>query len=362
MKGPSQLTRLAFIGVRGHQGVVLRTLPRTPAVRVVGLCDGGAEPIDSLINWCESNGHQPQVYPDHRRMLDDARPHAVVICGPFEQHASMAVDAIQRGIHVLVEKPAAITLEDLESLQAACVAHPDVHLASMQTSRHEAGYYTARQLVLAGAIGDVRLMNARKSYKLGQRGAYYAQRETYGGTIPWVGSHAIDWMLWIGGHAVRSVYATHSAACNEENGTMERSALCHFTLCGERFASVSIDVFRPGTAPTHGDDWIRVVGTAGVLEARAESVTLINAEGDGTAPVPLQTPPSLFEDFVDHVEGRRKGLNGAHDTFATTAACLLARQSADEGRAIDAAEWTSLHIKAATPAAAEDVSAETANT
>lgn len=346
MSGSFQLTRLAFIGVRGHQGVVLRTLPRTPAVRVVGLCDGGAEPIDTLVEWCASNGHQPQVYQDHRRMLDDARPHAVVICGPFEQHASMAIDAIGRGIHVLTEKPAALTFDDLERLRAACDEHPEVHLAGMQTGRHEAGFYTARQLVAADAIGDVRLINARKSYKLGQRGAYYTQRETYGGTIPWVGSHAIDWVLWIGGHRIRSAYATHSAGCNGGLGTMERSALCHFTLGGERFASVSIDIFRPANAPTHGDDWIRVVGTAGVLEARPQSVTLINADSDGSTPVALQTPPSMFEDFVDHVEGRRKGLNGAHDTFATTAACLLARQSADEGRAIDADALTPVRIKA----------------
>lgn len=346
---PMQLSRLAFVGVRGHQGVVLRSLPRMPNVRVVGLCDGGAEPIDSLIEWCRTNGHQPEVYQDYGEMLANARPHAVVICGPFEQHASMTIDAMERGIHVLTEKPAALTIEDLERLRTAVERHPHVHLAGMQTARFEAGFYTARQLVRQGAIGDVRLINARKSYKLGKRGLYYTARETYGGTIPWVGSHAIDWVLWIGGHRIRSAYATHSAACNEGLGTMERSALCHFTLCGERFASVSIDVFRPANAKSHGDDWIRIVGTEGVLEARPNAVTLINASNDGTVPVPLETPPSMFEDFAACVEGRSPGLNGPHDTLATTAACLLARQSADDGRVIEAESFTSIPMTSKQP-------------
>jgi predicted dehydrogenase len=50
-----------------------------------------------------------------------------------------------------------------------------------------------------GSIGKVRLMNSQKSYKLGSRSEFYKHRQTYGGTIPWVGSHAIDWMYWLSG-------------------------------------------------------------------------------------------------------------------------------------------------------------------
>jgi hypothetical protein len=116
---------------------------------------------------------------------------------------------------------------------------------------------------------------------------------------------------------------------------MERTALCHFTLDGERFASVSTDVFRPANAPTHGDDWIRVVGTTGVLEARPTSVLLINAENDGATTVPVACDRTFLRDFVDHVEGRQASPIDTAATLALTRACLLARQSADEGRAIE---------------------------
>jgi predicted dehydrogenase len=179
----------------------------------------------------------------------------------------------------------------------------------------------------------VRLINARKSYKLGIRPAYYRERSTYGGTIPWVGSHAIDWIMHLAGSRFASVYATHSDAGNQGNGTMERSALCHFTLDGDIFASASIDVFRPTGAPTHGDDWARVVGTAGVLEIRPDSLSLIT-DSAGPTDVPLPAAKTLVQDFVDHIDGRSRALIDAESTLALTDACLRARQSADERRVV----------------------------
>ena len=330
-----RIERVAMIGTRGHYRAVLREMQSMPALRVVALCDGG-DGVAPIAAWCRENGHTPKMFDDHRAMLDAARPELLVVDGPFESHASMCIDAIERGVHVITEKPAALTLAELDALSAACNRNPSVQVAGMMFSRYDAGFWTAKQLIDSGAIGDVRLMNARKSYRLGTRAAHYHARETYGGTIPWVGSHAIDWVMWFAGdHALQRVYATHSACDNGGNGTMERSALCHFTLEGERFASVSVDVFRPGNAPTHGDDWIRVVGTAGVLEARPDSVTLINAKNDGSKPVPVSCDREFLRDFVDHVEGRGRMPIDTRATLALTRACLLARQSADEGLVVE---------------------------
>jgi predicted dehydrogenase len=326
------LQKLAMIGARGHYMYTLRALPDMPQVRVVGISTGAADdPVAPLTGWCKEHGHEPAVYDDYRKMLDEVRPEAVVVCGAFEAHAQMSIDAIERGIHVFAEKPIALTLEDLQRLRDVHQAHPNIHIAGMMGIRYDPGFYTAWNLINEGAIGDVRLLNARKSYKLGKRPAYYLDRATYGGTIPWVGSHAIDWVLWMSGHRVKSIYATHSTECNEGHGTMERAALCHLGLCQGRAASVSIDVFRPGTAPSHGDDWIRVVGNKGVLEARPNSVVLINESNDGSKPMPATSDRHVFKEFVDHIDGRRPALIDAEQTFILTEVCLLARQSADEG-------------------------------
>lgn len=272
-------------------------------------------------------------------MLEEARPTALVVCGPFELHATMCLQAIRRGIHVLTEKCAALTLDDLAKLSETCAANPEVHLAAMMQSRYDPAFFTAHRLIAQGAIGDIRLIDTRKSYKLGRRAPYYHDRATYGGTIPWVGSHAIDWIYWFASAAgverpFRSVRAAHSSMHSAGNGTMERAAVCQFELAGERFASASLDVFRPENAPTHGDDWARVVGTDGVIEVRPSRLTVINATNDGTTPVDVACDRTVLGDFLDHLAGKQPGLIGAGDTLAVTRACLLARQSADERRTV----------------------------
>ncbi|WP_428938287.1 Gfo/Idh/MocA family protein [Fontivita pretiosa] len=324
--------RLAMIGARGHYNYALRALPDLPQVRLVAVADGADDdPATPIVTWASQHGHQPRVFADYRQMLDQALPDAVIVCGPFERHAEMTIQAIERGIHVFVEKPAALTFEELEQLRAAQARNPQVHLAGMMGIRYDPGFYTAWKLIRNGAIGDVRLLNARKSYKLGRRPSYYHDRRSYGGTIPWVGSHAIDWILWMSGEKVERIYARHSSRANENHGTMERAAVCELGLSDERFASISIDIFRPARAPSHGDDWIRVVGTRGVIEARNNSLCLINDENDGTQPVPVTSDRQVFRDFVDHIDGRRPGLIDARQTLVLTEVCLLARQSADEG-------------------------------
>ena len=332
-----RIEKVAMIGTRGHFKTVLREMEAMPSLRLVAITDGGGgDSLAPIETWCRKHGHAPRTFDDHRALLESSRPDVLVVCGPFEAHAGMCIDAIERGVHVITEKPAALTLSELDAIAAACERNPAVLVAGMMFSRYNPGFWTAKQLVVSGAIGDVRLMNARKSYRLGKRDPHYHARETYGGTIPWVGSHAIDWVMWFAdAHAFQRVYATHSDRDNGGNGTMERSALCHFTLAGERFASVSVDVFRPENAPTHGDDWIRVVGTAGVLEARPNSVTLINTESDGSKPVSVGCDRSFLGDFVDHVEGRAAAPIDTHSTLKLTRACLLARQSADEGRPVE---------------------------
>jgi predicted dehydrogenase len=326
--------RIAFIGSRGHWEAASRDLVKIPNVQVVALSPGGDTIAPVAAWWAKPGHHPPVVEDDYRAMLNRARPDVVVVCGPFELHAQMCIDAIECGVHVLIEKPAALTFEQLDALREAHRKHSSVHLAGMMFSRYDPGFFAAARLIREGSIGDVRLINARKSYKLGRRAEFYHDRATYGGTIPWVGSHAIDWAMWFAGDArFETVCATHSAEHNPDNGTMERAALCQFTMTGGRAASISIDVLRPESAPTHDDDWARVVGTSGVIEVHPKSVVLLNANNNG-AVADLSCDQTLFGDFIDHIDGRGPAMLNAESTLALTEACLRARQSADERRMV----------------------------
>ena len=101
------------------------------------------------------------------------------------------------------------------------------------------------------------------------------------------------------------------------------------------FASASIDYLRPQTASSHGDDFLRVVGSEGVIEVHEGRAHLINDEREGVQELPALCDRQIFVDFVDHVRGRATALIDAEQTFTVTEMCLLARQSADEGKLIE---------------------------
>jgi predicted dehydrogenase len=323
--------KLCMVGVRGHNDYVLTGLPQTD-VEVAGLCAATGDDVGDLQSRCQQLGHQPQIYGDPRQMLDELRPDLVSIAGPFEQQAQLCVEAFRRGQHVFCEKPVALTLEQLDTV-AAERQQAGVHLAAMMGLRYDPAFFCAWKAVQEGAVGQLRLLNTQKSYRLGRRRPYYHERATYGGTIPWVGSHAVDWVQWFtAGRAFESVYATHTPAHNSDHGDLEASALCHFTLADDVYASVSLDYLRPAAAPSHGDDRIRVVGTEGILEVCAGEVKLIAADGE------RRLTPScdrqIFADFVAHITGETEALIGPEDTIAVTRACLLARESADTGKVV----------------------------
>ncbi|OQA88636.1 MAG: Glucose--fructose oxidoreductase precursor [Lentisphaerae bacterium ADurb.Bin242] len=325
--------KLCCIGSRGHWGYVFESLREVPCVELAGISSGCEDPIDKMRRRCADAGFTPREFNDWRNMLDELRPDMVCIDGPFEKHAEMCIEAFRRNIHIFCEKPIALTLSDLERLEQAAASSKS-RIVSMVGLRYDPAFYTARKRVRKGAVGKIKLIQCQKSYKLGKRPAFFHARATYGGTLPWVGSHAIDWILFFYGDAdFHSVFGAQSREDNFGNGDMEITAQCLFRMKSGVIASVSTDYLRPAAAPTHGDDRIRIAGTGGVLEVSGGKITLIDANGTSEI-VPEMPDRKLFSDFVLDIEGVRPGLVDNAATFALTRACLLAQESADTGKVV----------------------------
>ena len=97
------------------------------------------------------------AYDDYRALLEDPSVDAVYIATPNALHADQVVAAAEAGKHVLCDKPLATTVADAERAVAACAA-AGVRLGiTFQTRRHE-GMREIRDLLAAGGIGSVRLV------------------------------------------------------------------------------------------------------------------------------------------------------------------------------------------------------------
>lgn len=327
--------KIGIVGSTGHMAYVIAGVAadREASLQGVSVVSSG-ETVDPLLQCVRQyNLPAPRVYNDYREMLDQAKPDVVGVGPHYGDHARVVLEALRRGIHVFVEKPVATTFADLDAVETA-FAHNRADLSCMLALRYNPGFMAAWQAVRNGEIGTVRLLAAQKSYKLGQRPGFFKCRESYGGTIPWVGSHGIDLLHWFCGEAFVAVYASHSARFNRNHGDMELTALCQFTFANEVFGSCSIDYLRPAKAKTHGDDRLRAVGTEGIVEVRDGQARIINETGDDARVLDLAPERQIFIDFLDHLRGRAPCRVTARDAFITTRACLLARESADYGRLV----------------------------
>src|SRR5947209_4387468 len=91
-------------------------------------------------------------FTDHRAMLDDAKPRAVVVATPNATHAQISVDCLEAGAAVLVEKPIADTLADARRICDASAAAGLPVLVGHQR-RHNPIVCKAAAIVGSGALG-----------------------------------------------------------------------------------------------------------------------------------------------------------------------------------------------------------------
>ena len=273
-------------------------------------------------------GLSPKEYPDYRTMTEAEHPDVLVVDGLFCDHEEMTLYALASNIHVYCDKPLSLTLEGLKRIEQAASQSSAV-LWAMQTARYDPWFYTAKCLIDEGAIGDIRLLSARKSYRLGQRAPFFRERALHGGLIPWVAIHGIDFIRFLYPKAVQQVFASHSTLPGGGSGELEVSAQLMLTMENEVSAQVSADYLRPANAPTHGDDRVRAAGTCGVIEVENEQVWLINAEHDGRTAMPLRECPMIFEDFIHTLEGHGTGLLDLTESIEDSRLALLAREAAD---------------------------------
>lgn len=327
--------KVALVGTRGHVNEVLDGLVQIESCRLVGV--GRADPEDRVERLGEHRGWgaETRVYDDYRRMLDETCPDVVGVFMQYWRNAEAVVEAAGRKIHVVCEKPVATRLEDLRRVEEA-VAKGGVRLTALFSMRLLPVFLAARQAVGDGLIGEPALVAAQKSYRWGaNRPEFYKRRETYGGTIPWVAIHAIDFVRFCSGLRYRSVRALQANKAHPDYPGCEDCGALLFELSNGGQAVISFDFLRPAAAPTHGDDRLRIAGTRGVIEVRcAEDLCQVITHEAG--PRSLARPPGrqFFVDFVAELRGQGQHIVGADEAIRVTEIALLAREAADTGRTV----------------------------
>ena len=307
--------KVCFIGMCGHSRQAYKVLRTRADTELCGFAPGSeherlSESFDPAIPFFSS----------WKEMLDSVRPNLAVVSPVFGLTGSVIIECAARGIDVFSEKPIAGTFEELDRV-AQAIKNSGIRFSAMHYLRLLPEFRQGAALVRQGAIGKVQLINAQKSYRFGTRPDWYSDRALFTGIIPWVGIHAIDWIYAFTGKRFLSVNSYTV-------GDPERTSLSTFRMEDNILASVSLDYYRPHSAPTHGDDRIRLVGTEGVLEVRDGKIHLINSTGSRF--IEPDPAPELLSSFLEGED-----LISVDEIIYLTRVALLARESADRNSTID---------------------------
>jgi predicted dehydrogenase len=346
---PLEELRIGMIGTYGHTGLVLDEIPAIHGARLVAyaLQDGERMPEERVRredadtisrDFAELKKHSAfrsdtRVYKTYQEMLSKEKLDVVGICLPYTLNVFASMAAAEQGIHVMSEKPLATGLDDLTQLQGV-LERTGAQISAMLDMRLSPGIRTIHDAISRGVIGEPILATAQKSYKFGKdRPWFYKERKTYGGTIPWIGIHAIDFIIYTTGLRITQAAAMQSnKALHDYAGTEDNVGIL-LKLSNGGTAVVTLDYLRPESAGSHGDDRLRVIGSKGVVEMRGERVELITQD-HALKVLPLLPKRSIFADFVAYLRGQGRHVILPGEAIAVNRICLLARQAADEQRII----------------------------
>lgn len=141
--------KTAVIGVGSMGRNHARVNWELPNVDLVGVADANVDTAESI-----GERYNTKAYSDYRLMLDELRPDAVTICVPTSRHLEVALEVIQRGIHVLVEKPIAFNLEEGERMIAAA-EEAGVRLMVGHIERFNPAILALKEHLAQGELGHV---------------------------------------------------------------------------------------------------------------------------------------------------------------------------------------------------------------
>ena len=196
--------RVAVIGAGAMGRNHLRVLNDLPSADLVAVAEADQETGQRAARTVRIPS-----YRDYHEMLDHEKPEAVVVAVPTILHLEVALEAIARGVHVLVEKPIAFTMEEGQAMLDAA-RQASVLLTVGHIERYNPAIVELHRRLRGGQLGRVFQMHARR---LGP----FPPRVRDVGVVIDLATHDIDIMRYLSGSEVQRVYAETARRIHTEH-------------------------------------------------------------------------------------------------------------------------------------------------
>ena len=146
--------KLAIVGVGNMGRLHAHDVHALANTELVAVCDTVAARADEL-----AAQYGAKAYYNHNDLLAAGEAEAMLVATPHYDHTPISIDALKRGIHVLVEKPIAVHAQDarrmIEAYEAAQASHPALVFAAMFMQRTYGHYLKIKELIDRGELGQL---------------------------------------------------------------------------------------------------------------------------------------------------------------------------------------------------------------
>ena len=243
-----KMVKIGFVGCgsmsRAH--VIRLSHLEEGEAEIRGLCDVNPENAKKLIktiNKFRNISPEPlterNIYSDYSKMLGELDLEALIVCTPHVFHYEHVMAGLKRGLHVLVEKPMAISISQAEEMRDAAEERGLILAVGYQ--RHfQPEYFYAREVIMSGRLGEPHFVLAWLTQDLrravGRRGWYLKPSLSGGGQVICSGTHLNDIVLWVTGTEPRRV----KAIMDLEGAEVEMYASLSVELSNGAIASISL--------------------------------------------------------------------------------------------------------------------------
>lgn len=193
----------------------LQRLGKEGATEVVALVDPSPLRTSAVGSWLPA----ARRFTDLDAMLAAVRPEIAVIATPHRSHPELTIRCLDDGIHVLVEKPMAITTAECDEMLAAA-ARTGGMLAVGHFRRFFPACQTIKAMLVDGVLGAVRSFRfiEGQAYDWPAASAsYFKRKEAGGGVLIDAGVHTLDLLLWWLGDVAELHYADDALGGVEAN-------------------------------------------------------------------------------------------------------------------------------------------------
>jgi predicted dehydrogenase len=318
---------IGFIGTGGISHRHYRQTMATKHGRVAAL----TEPDDgALRNFYKAypEARELPVYRDYKEMLAREPLDGVVILSPHVYHYEQITTCLEKGLHVLTEKPMVNSIKHAHAIIAKAKAANRVLMIAYQR-HYEPTFRYMRDVIARGKLGTIQYVQAIQAQEWLRltRGTWRQDKElSGGGQLNDSGSHLIDIIMWVTGLKIKEVYA------RSDNFEAPVDINTTLTMLFDNGALGSMSII--GNAPAWREDH-SIVGTGGALYLRDTTLEHIDAKGK---PVKIRLPKYVKNpnaNFVDAILGKDEPQTPPICGLRTIEVTEAAWKSAARGKAVD---------------------------